>query len=132
MADLGSDLSCVTDLTSDCAEVSGVTCWLQNLARRLQTPLGSLIDDSEYGYDVADMLDDEISLADLDGIAADVDNEFLKDQRTLSSSSIVTSSNVNGAVSLKITSRVSSALGPFTLVLSVSQVTVQILSVTPG
>lgn len=128
----GTDLSCVTDLTSDCAEVSGVMCWLQNLCRRLQTPIGTLIDDPDYGYDILDQLDAEIDTSTLGAIGADIDSEFLKDERTLASSTTVVSVVQNGAVTLTITSRLRSALGPFTLVLSVSQVTVQILSVKPG
>ena len=132
MVDLGSDLSCITDLTSDAAEVSGVTCWLQALTRRLQTPIGTLIDDPDYGYDILDQLDAEIALSDLDGIGADVDSEFLKDERTLSSSTNVVSSVQNGAVTLRLTSRVRSGLGPFTMVIQVSQLSVKILSVTLG
>lgn len=129
MADFGFDLSCVTDLTSDCAEVSGAIVWLQSLARRLQGPL---FYDPDYGYDIAERLDDEIALSDLDAVGADIDSEFLKDERTLSSSTTVTSTVNNGAVTLKITSRVRSGLGPFTLTMSVSKVTVQILQITPG
>jgi phage baseplate assembly protein W len=125
-------LSCVTDLTSDCAEVSGVMCWLQSLARRLQTPLGGLLDDPDYGYGILDELDGETNPSDLDAIASKVDSEFLKDERTLASNTNVVTTDNNGAVSITITSRVVSALGPFRLVLSVSQVTVQILSVSPG
>lgn len=131
MADLGTDLSCVTDLTSDCAEVSGQRCWLENLARRLQTTLGSLIDDPDYGFDVADLLDDEILPSQLANIAGQVDGEFLKDERTLQSSTVVTMQQSGAAIALTITSRVRSALGPFTLVLSVSRVTVTVLSTLP-
>lgn len=130
MADLfGSDLSCVTDLTSDCAEVSGITGWLQSLARRLQ---GQLFYDPNYGYDLVDLLDDEVNVQDLSAVGADIDSEFLKDERTLSSSTTVIKTVSNGAVSLKTTSRVFSAAGPFTLTLSVDNVTVQILSIVPG
>lgn len=129
MADFGTDLSCVTDLTSDASEVSGVTTWLQALARRLQ---GSLFYDPDYGYDLVDKLDDEVNISDLSGIGADIDNEFLKDERTLSSSTAVTKTVNNGAVSLKTVSRVRSALGPFTLTLKVDNVTVTILQITPS
>jgi hypothetical protein len=130
LADLfGSDLSCVTDLTSDCAEVSGITGWLQSLARRLQ---GQLFYDPNYGYDLVDLLDDEVNVQDLSAVGADIDSEFLKDERTLSSSTTVIKTVSNGAVSLKTTSRVFSAAGPFTLTLSVDNVTVQILSIVPG
>lgn len=132
MVDFGTDLSCVTDLTTDCAEVSGALCWLQSLARRLQVPLGGLFYDPDYGYDLTGKLDDEIAIADLTSIAADIDNEFLKDEQTLSSSTTVVSTVNNGAVTLKTTSKVSSAAGPFTLVLSVTNVTVKILQITPG
>lgn len=129
MADFGTDLSCVTDLTSDASEVSGVTTWLQALARRLQGPL---FYDPNYGYDLVDMLDAEVNIADLSGIGADIDNEFLKDERTLSSSTVVTKTVDRGAVSLKTVSRVRSALGPFTLTLSVTHVTVTILEIKPS
>jgi hypothetical protein len=129
LADFGTDLSCVTDLTPDCKEVSGARVWLESLARRLQ---GSLFYDPDFGYDLVDMLDDEVRLPDLDSASADIDQEFLKDERTLSSSTTVTRTVNNGAVSLRVVSRVRSALGPFTLTLEVSKVTVQILSIQPG
>lgn len=129
--DFGSDLSGVTDLTLDCAEVSGARGWLEGLCRRLQVPPGGLLDDPDYGYDVADWLDDEIKQSQLDSIARDIDDEFLKDQRTESSSSVVTIVKNGGAISLNIVSRVSSAAGPFTLVIGASDLGVQLLSVTP-
>lgn len=127
MVDFGTDLSCVTDLTSDCAEVGGSLVWLQSLARRLQ---GSLFYDPNYGYDLVDMLDDEIT--DTSAIGADIDIEFLKDERTLTSSTIAVTTKKNGEVTIETTSRVRSAFGPFTLTLSADKVTVTILQITPG
>ena len=40
--DFGHDLSCLLDQTPDQQECSGLQALLESLARRLQTPLGTL------------------------------------------------------------------------------------------
>jgi hypothetical protein len=125
----GYDLSCVNDLDPGMAEVGGITVLAQALARRLITPRGQLIDDPNYGYDLNGFLNDDIDpIQDPPRIAAGIDLELQKDERVFSSTSQVTfATNV-----ITTTTQVLSALGPFTFVLAVSNVTAQLLAVTPS
>jgi phage baseplate assembly protein W len=128
MTDFGSDLSCVTDLDPTGAVVSGRRLLAEAIARRLQTPRGGLIDDPDYGYDVTDFLNDDLSPRDLALMATNINAECAKDQRILSANSTVTLAA--GGV-LMISVGLTDLDGPFDLVLAVSDVTVAILKVSP-
>lgn len=107
--------------------VSGRLCLVQALARRIITPRGALIDDPNYGYDITDFLDADVLPQTLSQVAGNIDAEFLKDQRVVASASTV----IVAANKLIITSSVQDSDGPFSLVLSVGDVTIDILKVTP-
>lgn len=121
MADLGLDLSCVTDLEEDMAEVSGRTCLAQAIARRLTTPRGGLIDDPGYGYDLRDLLNADVGPRELAAAASAAENECLKDERVLSATVSIVYAQQTVDVALE------DADGPFKLVLAVDTVTVAIL-----
>jgi hypothetical protein len=123
--DYGSDLSCVSDLTSELAEVSGRRLVSEAIALRLQTPRGRLLDDPNYGYDLTGFVNDDVSPSDVARIGASVEAECLKDERVISAVVALTFSAGLLAVSVLL----SDADGPFTLVLAVGAVTVQIVSV---
>jgi hypothetical protein len=124
MADLGHDLSCVSDLDPSMREVQGRIALAQACARRLQTPRGRLIDDPDYGYDLTDEIGDDLSPSDIARIASSVDAEMLKDERVLASSTVVTFLNQILIVTVSLTD----GAGPFLLVLQVSAVSVQLLT----
>lgn len=126
--DYGTDLSCLTDLTPLCGETSGMTLFLQSLARRVTTRRGSVIDDANYGLDVRDYLQDELSAEKLAMISSEVGSELIKDERVLTAVCTTTFNQTTKALTLSITG--DGSLGPFLLVLSVSSVTVQILKGT--
>lgn len=125
MADLGTDLSCLEDLSPTMAEVSGRTCLAQAVARRLLTPRGRLIYDPNYGYDLEQFLNDDLGPGDLAKIAANIQNEALKDERVLTATAAVVVQNK----ALIVTLTIDDGDGPFTFVLPVSLVTVQLLQV---
>lgn len=122
----GSDLSCVTDLTPAMAETSGQHIVAEAVARRWQTPRGGLIDDPSYGYDLTDFVDDDISQQDIARLSAGAEAEALKDERVFACT--VKTTFAGGL--LIVVGTITTALGPFTLVLSVSAVSVQILRVS--
>ena len=126
MADLGQDLSCIEDLDESMSEVSGLRCLAEALARRITTPRGRLIDDPNYGIDVADWLEDDLTDAELGQVAAQIDGEIGKDERVVSSSTVVT---FNGGVLIATISGKSGA-GPFKFVLAIDAVTTTILKVS--
>lgn len=131
--DLGSDLSCVSDLDPHMGVVSGRTLLAQAIARRLQTPKGALLDDPNYGYDLVGQLNSDIAQGDLGRIAAAVTAECQKDQRVFSASVTVVAATivVNNAslLGLKVTISLITGIGPFVLVIGVAGVTLTLLSI---
>ncbi len=127
MANLGSDLSCVIDCTPDMAEVSGRTCLAQAVARRYVTPRGGLIDDANYGFDLRQYINDDMSLADIARVQAGAEAEALKDER-VEACKVTIAVSAEGLMVVSVV--LTDSVGPFTLVLSISEVTVQILSVS--
>lgn len=122
----GHDLSCISDLDPNMAEVDDHICLLQALARRITTSRGTLIDDPNYGFDIRQFLEDDLDVSQLARIGASVDAEFLKDERIIASSTTVTL--VQGV--MIVSSNTTGALGPFKFVLSVQATTVTILTQT--
>jgi phage baseplate assembly protein W len=119
----GTDYSCVTDLTSTLAQVSGRTLLAQAVARRVSTPRGSLFSNPNYGIDLTDFLNDGLTVNNVNSIAPIVDAELSKDERIISTATTCTL--VNGVMNVAII--VTDADGPFLLVLAVSDVTVSII-----
>lgn len=79
----GSDLSCVTDLTPDAAELDpadrrGIG---EATIRRLTTARRVLVDDPDYGIDVRSFLNTATSATELRDIAGQIRVESLKDDR---------------------------------------------------
>lgn len=126
MADLGSDLSGVEDLTPQMLEVSGRLCAVQAWARRLITARASLVDDPNYGYDLTDWIDADATDQEIGEIQGGVDEELTKDERCLSCSSTVTF--LSGK--LRVVAVCQDADGPFRLTLEVTNVDVKVLEVT--
>ena len=115
----GTDLSCVTDLDPSMAEVSGTILLAQACARRLLTPRGTLIDDANYGYDLEQFLGADIAPADVSQIQSSIQKELLKDERISDCTAVVTYTQATSVLVVKV--QVSGAAGPFTFVLTVSE-----------
>lgn len=124
----GTDLSCVTDLAPDGRTETGVRLVGEAIARRWMTPRGRLMGDPNYGYDLTQFVNADMSPRDIALLQAGAEAEALKDERvdacdvtaTLGADSVLT-----------ITATVETGEGPFDLVVSVSSVTVELISVAP-
>jgi phage baseplate assembly protein W len=128
--DYGLDLACTDDLTNDMAEVTGLANVAQALYRRIITTRGALIDDPAYGFAISNLVDDSQTARQAAVIASSIDAEFEKDERVLSSTTEGRFERDKGAAWRYIAaSVVTTADGPFQLVLAVSQVTVEILQI---
>ncbi len=125
MADLGTDVSCVFDATPNMAMVSGRRCLAEAVARRLITPRGRLIGSPNYGFDLTQYLNDDLTAGDLIRIAAGATSEVKNDERVLAAT--VSIALAFGVMTVKVL--LEDATGPFTLVLSISDVTVEILKI---
>lgn len=126
MSELGSDLSCITDLTPSMAEVTGRRALAEAVARRWSTPRGRLIDDPNYGFDLTQFVNDDVDPPKLARIKAGAEAEAGKDERVEDAevSLVFTAGGL-----LIVTGTLTDAAGPFTLTCAVSAVTVQLLQV---
>jgi len=79
----GTDLSCVTDITPDAAEVDPMTPRAigESLARRYISPRTSVLDDNAYGLDLRARLNTGQTQASLTGLRSQIRVEALKDDR---------------------------------------------------
>ena len=125
----GSDLSCASDLDPSMAEVDGGTtlALAQALARRLDTPRGSLPDDKNYGISLRSYLNRGVVDADLRSLGGQIKGELLKDDRVDQLTVIVTPNAVGSRLSVSLlVTPVGSRLGPFTLTLAATDAAVLI------
>lgn len=106
---------------------SGKRAVAEAIARRWGTPRGGLIDDPDYGYDVSDLVNDDLDKATLARVAHFAKAEAEKDERVRSCTVGIVQMIDQ---SLLVTGTVVTAEGPFQLVVSVSQVTVSLLQVS--
>lgn len=98
------------------------------IARRWTTTQGQLIDDPNYGTNINDSIGDDLSDTDIQELQAALSNEAQKDARVLNCKVTLT---LGTDGTLTVTGQVTTADGPFQLVLSVGSVTPAILLVEP-
>ena len=113
------------DITTDFRAVSGRRALAESLVRRFRTERGGLIGDPNYGELLENHINDDMSPADLSAASSAAEAEALKDERVLSCS--VAARLVDDILYFDI--ELEDAKGPFALTLSVSDVTVEILTV---
>jgi hypothetical protein len=123
--DLGTDVA----LTEDLSGVWGVASARTNLAmaiyRRLSTTRGGLFYDADYGFNLTDLLNSELSTADISAARGAIIAECQKDERVQSASVILTFRPLLKSLDVEI--EIDTAVGPFDLVLRATAVTVDIL-----
>ena len=127
--DFGIALSCVTDVASDGRTVTGFLVVGQAIARRWSTPRGRLIAYPNYGFDLTQYVNADMSPRDIAALRAGAEAEAEKDPRVDKCS---VSADVDSAGVMTIVGKVDTAQGPFELVVSVSSVTLELLSITTG
>jgi phage baseplate assembly protein W len=82
--DYGSDLSCLDDFDEEVRATSDPrTLIAQALIRRWMTPRGMLLDDPDYGTDLAEFMHDEVDELSLARMRAEARAEALKDERVV-------------------------------------------------
>lgn len=130
MTTLGTDIDCVTDLDPSFRLVSGNLTLAQAIARRLTTARGSLFYDEDYGTDINRAINDAAGAVGTSGtfrLRAAIEAEAMKDERVLSARAEV---SVLGAGALSARLTLLTADGPLALVLSVSEVSADLLEVS--
>ena len=79
--DYGTDVSCLTSLDPYFSLVSGAEGVAQAVARRLQTPLGGLLTDPTYGFDLRALLNEGVTRASTLAIQSGIEAQCLYDGR---------------------------------------------------
>lgn len=126
MTDYGSAVSWVSDMAPEGLVVTGHRVVAEALARRLMTPRGRLIGYPNYGHDLTQFVNADMSERDLIAMQAGIKAECEKDER-VESVSVTSVLRSDGLMTIAID--VIGTKGPFSLVLAVSSVTVQLLEV---
>ena len=127
----GSDLACVFtstgvgDMTAGASEVSGVMVVVQRILRRITTRKGTVIGCPNDCLDIRDFLRAGNTPQALAGLQGQLQAEIAKDEAVTSVSANVVYSTQTGTMS--ITLSIVTGLGPFTLVLNISSLTLAIL-----
>jgi hypothetical protein len=122
LADLGTDISGVMDVSPSLAESSGRRALIEAVARRLITPRGSLWYDPAYGFDLRQFLSGLTVNA--SQISSGVTEQAEQDERVSAAQASVTFSGNRLIVKLAILD----SSGPFSFTLAVSKVTVELLT----
>ncbi len=126
--DFGNELSCTNDVAGDSRMVSGFRVVGEAIFRRWITPRGRLIGYPNYGYDITQHLNDDMSQREIVGMCAGLQAEAVKDERVTDAT--VTAS-IDSAGLLTVVGAIDTGNGPFTLTVAASKVSVELLSVTP-
>ena len=129
--DYGYDTSCTDSLRTGRFS-TGVRLVAEAIYRRLITPRGALRggdDEANYGFDLVGKLGHTVSASEIAALPGQVESEILKDERIESAEVSVSSVTKGPSVSWTIAVSATTALGQFQLVLSVNDVTAELLSI---
>lgn len=126
MVDYGTDISTYPDgLDPTFTPISGARAVAEVIARRFETPRGMLVGDPDFGLDVRGLLNEAISTESLYLWRRQMVAEVEKDERILSADVALSFDQSRSLLLATVTCELSS--GPFTLVLAISAVGVEIL-----
>ena len=119
---VGFTSSGVLDLDPSMRETSGVYVLAQSLVMAQTTGLGSLIGSPDDCYDLRAVVSKGMTVSQIQQIAGTIRNVLLRDQRVQSAT--VTGSFSSSTSTLTLLEQVFCGAGPFTLTLSVSNLTI--------
>jgi phage baseplate assembly protein W len=120
----GVDTDTFPDLDVTGRAVTGNRVVMIMALRRLTTPYGSLAYDRDFGLDLREYLNDDLSDADLASLQAQVANEITKDERVERCSVVITLDDNVMRVRISIAAADGNA---FAFTLAISEVTAEIL-----
>lgn len=127
--DFGTDLSCGEDGLSPSFElVSGTRCVAEAIYHRLSTQRGSLVDDAGYGLDVRAYLAKPFTTKTAFALQSFIAAEVRRDERVQTAR--VRVSLDAGTRRLAIAVEGEAAEGPFALAMAISDLSVELLSLS--
>jgi hypothetical protein len=126
MTDFGRDISCTSSLRTGRFS-TGVRLVAEAAYRRLTTPRGALRggeEEANYGFDLLEKIGSVSTKTDAAALPGQIAAELKKDERIDDVSVTVVDTSTGPAKSFDITIVATTGLGPFSLVLAVSGVTI--------
>ena len=117
---LGPNANGVLDLDPSGRTVTGLPVLIQSVIMRQSTPTGSLVGAPDECFDLRGFLSAGMTATDIQALQGFIQSQLLRDDRILACS--VSASYTFATSTLTVVERIQSSLGPFTLTLSVSQV----------
>lgn len=133
MVDFGTDTSCLTGLRTG-RFASGPRLVAESLFRRFRTTQGTLRGgeaEQNFGFNLADLIGSVQTPSDQAALPGRVEAEALKDERVDTVTVTMLQAQVGPGLSWTIGIEGDTAEGPFSLVLAVSAVTVEVLGILP-
>lgn len=127
--DFGTDIDCApAGLDPLFGLVDGTTALAQAIFRRYETERGTLVDDPDYGLDVQSWIGTRVTTPQIFAWQQALANEARKDERVLRASARIAFDAATKTLRFSVACE--SAEGPFTLTVAVSDLSVELLSVT--
>lgn len=125
--DFGVELSCTNDIANDSRTVTGFTVVAEAIVRRWITPRGRLIGYPNYGFDITQFINADMTSSEISAMIAGMQAEALKDER-VASCTVLGTLGSDGVFTFD--AEVETSQGPFTFSISASDVSVKLLEVT--
>jgi hypothetical protein len=132
-AELGVDLDVMTDLPPSFTLARGFKNLANAIVRRLSTPKGALAkfgDDPDYGLGLMGWLNASRTTAEVQALGGEIEEQVTADERIQSAEVTVEFSHETSTLSVDLA--LTTAAGPFRLVLAASQRTVEVINAREG
>lgn len=126
MVDFGDDVSTFPDLDVTGNTITGVRVIAEACLRRLMTPEGSLSYDPDYGYDLSELLNEDLEDRELRRHAARAELELEKDERILNARVELTLDASTHTLKIRITGELADR-EDFELVMKIDEVSADVL-----
>lgn len=123
MADLGKSILGILDVDADLSFGDGNLALAHDLARRLVTEPGGLLDSPRYGYALQILLSTPVDRASVERRVLD---QCLQEERVLDGTTVTVEQSL-ATQTMSITIAVKTAAGPFPLTLNISQLSIEVL-----
>jgi hypothetical protein len=122
---LGVDVDVVTDASSDWKLARGRRNFANAIARRLSTPRGGLFYDPDYGLDLREYLNIGVTSVEIANLPGEIALEVKKDPRAQTVAVRMRHYRPQERLTIDIT--IGPGVGPFRLIVSADEVTVELL-----
>lgn len=119
---IGPNAQGILDLDPSLREVSGLPVLIQSVVMRLTTPTGSAIDAPDDCIDLRSYISKGLTVAQIGQVKNVITTQLLRDQRILNAQVSVSFSFQTSIMTVVMA--IQSSIGPFTLTINVSAVTV--------